>query len=140
MKNPSHVQATINGYKPEDVVEILIFRDGKEIKMEVILQGEANTVAMADDNSAKVMGATLGEPDKDLLRKLGLRGGVEVKSLEKGKFKDAGIGKGLIITYINQTPVTSVKEALDMIKNAKRGLLIEGVYSNGDVYYYGVGV
>ena len=140
MKNPSHVQATINGYKPEDVVEILIFRDGKEIKMEVTLQGEANAVAMADDNSAKVMGATLGEPDKDLLRKLGLRGGVEVKSLEKGKFKDAGIGKGLIITYINQTPVTSVKEALEVIKNAKRGLLIEGVYSNGDVYYYGVGV
>ena len=82
----------------------------------------------------------MGEPDKDLLRKLGLRGGVEVKSLEKGKFKDAGIGKGLIITYINQTPVASVKEALEVIKNAKRGLLIEGVYSNGDVYYYGVGV
>lgn len=140
MKNPSHVQATINGYKPGDVVEILLFRDGKEIAMQVTLQGEANAVAMNDDNSAKVFGATLGEPDKDLLKRLGLRGGVEVKSLEKGKFKDAGIGKGLIITYINQTPVTNVKDALDIIKNAKRGLLIEGVYSNGDVYYYGVGV
>jgi hypothetical protein len=46
----------------------------------------------------------------------------------------------LVITHINQTPVTTLKEALDIIGNARRGMLIEGVYSNGDVYYYGVGV
>ena len=32
------------------------------------------------------------------------------------------------------------QEALEVIGNAQRGLLIEGVYRNGDVYYYGVGV
>ena len=60
--------------------------------------------------------------------------------LENGKFKDAGISKGLIITHINQTPVANVKEAVELMKNARRGFLVEGVYTNGKVYYYGVGV
>ena len=140
MKNPSEVQATINGYKPGDVVELLVYRDGKELTVQATLQGANNAISLADGNEVEIMGATLAEADEELLRKLGLRAGVEVKALEKGKFKDAGIAKGLIITHINQVPVASVKDALDIVKNARRGMLVEGMYSNGDVYYYGVGV
>ena len=140
MKNPSEVQATINGYKPGDVVELLVFRDGKELTVQATLQGTNNAISLADGNEVKILGATLAEADEELLRKLGLRAGVEVKALEKGKFKDAGIAKGLIITHINQVPVASVKDVLDIVKNARRGMLVEGMYSNGDVYYYGVGV
>ena len=140
MKNPSEVQATVNSYKPGDKIELLVCRDGKESVYEAELQGEAVAVAATDSNEATVLGATLAEADKQLLAKLRLKGGVEVVALDKGKFRDAGIRKGLVITHINQTPVTTLKEALDIIGNARRGMLIEGVYSNGDVYYYGVGV
>jgi hypothetical protein len=97
-------------------------------------------IAQASEDNPVIYGATLGEPDAALLKKLRLRGGVEVKELEKGKFKEAGVQKGLIITHINQMPVSSVKEALEVIGKTKRGFLVEGVYRNGDVYYYGVGV
>jgi S1-C subfamily serine protease len=140
MKNPSEVQAAVNSYKPGDKIELLVCRDGKESIYEAELQGEAVAVAATDSNEATVLGATLAEADKQLLAKLRLKGGVEVVALDKGKFRDAGIRKGLVITHINQTPVTTLKEALDIIGNARRGMLIEGVYSNGDVYYYGVGV
>ncbi len=140
MKNPSEVQATVNSYKPGDKVVLLVCRDGKEIECEAVLQGDAVAVASAGSDEATVMGATLVQADKQLLAKLRLKGGVEVVALDKGKFRDAGIRKGLIITHINQTPVSTLKEALDIIGNARRGMLIEGVYSNGDVYYYGVGV
>lgn len=140
MKNPSEVQAAVNSYKPGDRIELLVCRDGKEKVYEAELQGETVTLSSAGSDEATVMGATLADADKQLLAKLRLRGGVEVVALEKGKFKDAGVRKGLIITYINQTPVSTLKEALEIINNAKRGMLIEGVYSNGDVYYYGVGV
>ncbi|MBO5700191.1 MAG: hypothetical protein J6R57_02085, partial [Bacteroidales bacterium] len=118
----------------------LVCRDGKESVYEAVLQGEAVAVSATDSNEATVMGATLAEADKQILAKLRLRGGVQVVDLDKGKFKDAGVRKGLIITHINQTPVATLKEALEIINNARRGMLIEGVYSNGDVYYYGVGV
>ncbi|MBR4882853.1 MAG: PDZ domain-containing protein, partial [Bacteroidales bacterium] len=140
MKNPSEVQAAVNSYKPGDKIELLVCRDGKESVYEAVLQGEAVAVAATDSNEATVMGATLAEADKQILVKLRLRGGVQVVDLGKGKFKDAGVRKGLIITHINQTPVATLKEALEIINNARRGMLIEGVYSNGDVYYYGVGV
>ena len=140
MKNPSEVQAAVNSYKPGDKIELLVCRDGKESVYEAVLQGEAVAVAATDSNEATVMGATLAEADKQILAKLRLRGGVQVVDLGKGKFKDAGVRKGLIITHINQTPVATLKEALEIINNARRGMLIEGVYSNGDVYYYGVGV
>ncbi len=140
MKSPSEVQAAINGYKPGDVVELLVYRDGKEMPISATLLGESNAIAAAEGNEVKFMGATLADADEDALRKLRLRGGVEIKAIEKGKFKDAGISKGLIITHINQTPVSNVKEALDIMKSARRGFLVEGVYGNGEVYYYGVGV
>ena len=140
VKSPSDVQAAVNSYKPGDTVMLLVYRDGKEIELEAVLGSAQGSVAVNGENEPVVMGATLGEPDKDLLARLRLKGGVEVKELEKGKFKDAGVQKGLIITHINQVPVTTVKEALEVIGNAKRGLLVEGVYRNGDVYYYGVGV
>lgn len=140
MKSPSEVQAAVNAHKPGDVVSVLIVRDGKEDEIEVQLQGEATASVATDDNVATVMGATLAEPDPAVLKKLRLKGGVEIIALEKGNFKNAGVNKGLIITHINQAPVTTVKEALEIIKNARRGFLVEGMYRNGDVYYYGVGV
>ena len=140
MKNPSEVQAAINGFKPGDVVELLVYRDNRETVLSATLQGAENAMALADGGKVQFMGATLADAESETLRKLGLRAGVEVKELENGKFKDAGISQGLIITHINQTPVANVKEAVELMKNARRGFLVEGVYTNGKVYYYGVGV
>lgn len=140
LRNPSEVQAAVNSYKPSDVVQLQIVRDGKEMVLEAVLQGEAMALAQESGSGTVVLGATLADAGEELLAQLKLRGGVEVVAVEKGKFKDAGINKGLVITHINQMPVSSVKEALQIIKGAKRGFLVEGVYRNGDVYYYGVGV
>lgn len=140
MKNPSDVQATINGYKPGDKVELMIYRDGKESVVEAVLQGSQTVVAASGENEASVMGATLAQADGQLLKKLRLKGGVEVKAVANGKFRDAGIRAGLVITHLNQMPVNDLKEALQIINNAKRGLLVEGMYPNGEVCYYGVGV
>lgn len=140
MKSPSEVQAAVNSYKPGDKVELMIFRDGKESVLEATLQSNQAAVAATGENEATVMGATLAAPDAELLKKLRIKGGVEVVAVDKGKFRDAGIRTGLVITHLNQMPVNNIKEALDIINNAKRGLLVEGMYPNGEVYYYGVGV
>ncbi len=139
MKNPSEVQAAINTHRPGDVVELLVFRDGKEISMSATLQGESN-VSAADGDNPVVLGAVLAEPDAALLKKLRIRGGVEIAEIGNGKFKQAGVSKGFIITHINQTPVSSVKEVVEIVAKAKRAILVEGMYKNGDVYYYGVGI
>ena len=87
-----------------------------------------------------MMGAVLENAPSDLLNRLKLKGGVQITSLKKGKFKDAGIKEGLVITHINQVPVASAEEVFSIISKARRSVLVEGVYPNGSVYYYGVGV
>ena len=103
------------------------------------MQGESN-VSAADGDNPVVLGAVLAEPDAALLKKLRIRGGVEITEIGNGKFKQAGVSKGFIITHINQTPVSSVKEVVEIVGKAKRAILVEGMYKNGDVYYYGVGI
>ncbi len=139
MKNPSDVQAAINSHRPGDVVQLLVYRDGKEMDMSATLQGE-NNVSSVEGDKTTVLGAVLGEPDAALLKRLRIKGGVEIVEIGNGKFKQAGISQGFIITHINQSPVKSVDDVVEMVKNAKRAILVEGVYKNGDVYYYGVGV
>ena len=140
MKSPSEVQAAINGYKPGDNVVLLVYRDGKEIEMEALLQGSQAAVSDAQGNEVTVLGATLAVSDEALLKKLRLKSGVEVVAVGNGKMKDAGIRDGFIITHMNQLPVGDLKEVVEIINNARRGLLVEGMYPNGKVYYYGVGV
>ena len=57
-----------------------------------------------------------------------------------GKLRSAGIKKGFVITYVNQIPVGSVKEIESVIQRSKRSLLVEGVYPDGSIVYYGIGL
>lgn len=141
VKTPSDVQAKINGYKPGDKVAIKIVRNGGEKMLDVTLQGrDLSGVVASDGNQVEIMGATLETVSVQKLKKLRIKGGVEVMSLGKGKFRDAGIREGLVITHVNQVPVREAQQVLEIAATAKRGLLIEGMYPNGQVYYYGVGV
>jgi len=88
----------------------------------------------------KLFGAELKEASKDKLTQLSLKHGVEVVAVANGKFKTTGIRKGFIITYINQTPVSKPSEIESIAQVSRRSLLIEGVYPDGTVVYYGMGL
>lgn len=142
VKSPSDIQEKINAYRPNDNISITLLRNGEVKTLQVQLQGRGSTVAVAspDGKRAEMMGAVLENAPSDLLNRLRLKGGVQITSLKKGKFKDAGIKEGLVITHINQVPVASAEEVFSIISKARRSVLVEGVYPNGSVYYYGVGV
>lgn len=142
IKTPSDVQEKINGYRPQDKILLSLIRNGERKELTVQLQGRAPGISAqgADGEIVNVLGATLEKAPSDLLKKLRLKGGVQITSLQKGKFKDAGVKEGLIITHINQVPVSDPKEILQMVSQARRSVLVEGVYHNGSTYYYGVGV
>ena len=142
VKSPSDIQEKINAYRPNDNISITLLRNGEVKTLQVQLQGRGSTIAVAspDGKRAEMMGAVLENAPSDLLNRLRLKGGVQITSLKKGKFKDAGIKEGLVITHINQVPVASAEEVFSIISKARRSVLVEGVYPNGSVYYYGVGV
>ena len=88
------------------------------------------------------MGAKFKELNSKTKNSLGLSYGLEVASVSKGKFQQAGIRPGFIVVKINNQAVRSeddVKSALDAAVNTNdqfKVLTVAGVYPNGKVAYY----
>lgn len=136
------VQEQVSQYRPGDKVELEVNRDGKVLKLKAVLIGKDTQDMNAYNKRGNVnlFGAQLIPAPKAEMDKLGIKGGVKVASLEKGKMKDAGIKEGFIITYINNTPVSSPAAVAAEVKKARRSLLVEGFYPDGNLYYYGIGL
>ena len=66
--------------------------------------------------------------------------GLQVTKLKDGKLKEGGVKEGFIITRVNRTNVTSIQELHQTLQGLSGGVLIEGVYPNGLVAYYAVGL
>ena len=137
------VQEQISKYRPKDKITMELLRDGKQINISVVLQSKVGDDEMLANNNtglSKLFGAELREASAEILTKLSLKQGVEVVSVSTGKFKATGIKKGFVITYVNQTPVSKPSDIESVIQRSRRSLLIEGVYPDGSVMYYGMGV
>lgn len=80
---------------------------------------------------------TIGNDDK---RNLNIEFGIKVADIEQGKLKDAGLTRGFIITHVNKKPIYEVNDFKREIGNAKGGVLVEGIYPNGELAYFVFGV
>ena len=137
------VQEQISKFRPKDKISVEIKREGKLIQLSVVLQakaGESDLVLAGKGGVASLFGSELRSASQETLKKLSLRQGVEVVGVGEGKFKNAGIRKGFVITYVNQVPVGSAGDIESVIQRSKRSLLVEGVYPDGSVVYYGIGL
>ena len=119
--------------------KVTAYREGKEKTAEVTLKStNGNTELAAKEET--VLGATLGKPSNDELKKLGITNGVKITSLAAGKLRAQGIQEGFIITSIDNQAVKSAEEVAEKLKTKKGGILIEGVYPNGMRAYFGFGL
>ena len=138
---PSSVQEVVSRFSPGDKAEITVLRDGKEKAVEVEFKGtvqENGTVA--DDGSVAFFGSSIKEADKDTLAKFGLKNGVQIVELGAGKLKDAGAVEGFIIQYVNDQPVKTPKDIMEIVKKSKRAVVVEGITPSGRTGYFAFGV
>ncbi len=136
----SEVQEKINNYSPGDKIEIIVLREGKEKKIKVELLGEQGKGYIAKDGRKLLFGAELQALSKEKADEIGIKEGVEVVSLEDGKMKASGIKEGFVITYVNNTPVSSPEDVIRILENARRSIMIEGVYDDGASHYFAIGL
>ena len=137
------VQEQVSKYRPKDKISVDVIRDGKQKEISVVLEGRDAQIAKMEESRAgvlKLYGAELKDAPKERLEKLGLKSGIEVLSVSAGKFNEAGVRENFIITHVNQMPVRNIQELQSVIQRSRRSLLIEGVYPDGKVVYYGMGI
>ncbi|MDR1865093.1 MAG: Do family serine endopeptidase [Bacteroidales bacterium] len=136
----SEVQEQMSKYRPNDRIEVSVARDKKLQQIKVTLRNiDGNTQIIKNNDALDILGAKFEEVTDRDKRNLRIKSGVKVKEVGNGKLKNAGVRNGFIITGINDRPVNSVgdiREILGGIKNEGR-VMIDGIYPNGRVAYYG---
>ncbi|MDR3329251.1 MAG: Do family serine endopeptidase [Prevotellaceae bacterium] len=140
----AQLQEQISKFRPNDQVSLTIVRSNKTKYVNIILRNKAGTTSLVkadSDNALHVLGASLKEVDANTKRALRIRGGVQVAELKQGMLMSQGVKKGYIITSINRTPVNSVHDISKILSTVQNeAVLIEGIYPNGTVAYYAIGM
>ena len=123
--------------RPNDKVTISYNRNGNEKKVEVRLKnkvGKAEPVTVDTKDVAEALGGKFSEVGQSLREKLEIRGGVQVTSVTRdGLLGRSGVKEGFVITYINDRPVTSIKDLQRMSDGIES---IDGIYPNGRAVRY----
>ncbi|HEY6914120.1 MAG TPA: Do family serine endopeptidase [Paludibacter sp.] len=145
VKSATELQEQIGRYRPGDKITVTVVRKDSEEKLTVELKNrQGNTGVVSSSNSSDALGATYKEINDKTRQQLGLDYGLEIKSLSKGKFADAGIKPGFIIMKINNQAIRTeqdVQVAYDAAINngePEKVFYIAGVYPNGKITYYAI--
>lgn len=138
----SVVSEIISSLRPGDEVELLVERKGQDLllKAKLLSREEMESDIMTLKDRTIIFGAEVEKASAERLSQLGIQSGVEIVSIGSGKFKDAGLDEGYIITYINNRAVKSPEDMADVIKKSRRSVLIEAISPKGKLEYFGVGL
>lgn len=132
------LQEQVAKYRPGDKISVEYLRDGKIQTTSVQLKNKYNTVATVDNTSdiLEQLGVSVSNLSNQEKAQLGISSGVRVTDLKDGKLSDlTNMHKGFVITQIDDQPVGSVQDFLNIMKDKTGKVLIEGVYPNKQESY-----
>jgi len=143
IRNVTQLQEQIGRFRPGDNIVVGVLRKDKEMFFNVTLRNQyGNTEIRRKDNTtiAAAFGATFEQVEDNTLNRLKLNNGVSVNNITEGMVRQAGIKNGFIITKIDKKRVNTPDDVTEILEKSKGGVLIEGIYPNGTVAYYGFGL
>lgn len=135
----AQLQEKIGQYQPGDKISAEVERNGAVILKKITLKNKLGTTEKVE-KELLFLGAKLDPISSSDKKQLNIKNGVKVSSLENGKLLREGIKKNYIILKINNQPVHSAQEVIEILKTTKGGLLLEGIYPDGTKAYYGFGI
>jgi len=139
VNSSAELQEKISQYRPGDDVKVVVLRNGEKKQFTVTLRNKHGDTQIVRDNKS-VLGAEFEPVTNREKQELDIDYGIKIKKLDRGKLKDAGLKEGFIITNVNKKPIYEVNDLKREIGNARGGILVEGIYPNGELAYYVFGV
>jgi serine protease Do len=143
VNNSPELQEQVGKYKPGEAIDIRVKRGSEQLVVPVTLRNSEGSTAKVEKVKVDVkssLGATFTKANPDELKKLDVENGVKITSISQGKLAQLGVKKGFIITKVDDTPVATPDELIDVLGAKKGGVLLEGIYPNGTKAYYGFGM
>ena len=138
----AELQEIIAKKRPGDKINLTYLRNKKKHNVSVTLKNEQGNVSVVKNADLDVLGAVFREVTDAQKSQLNIKYGVEVVKVNNGKLKDAGMGKGYIITNVNDTSIKTLDDLAEIVKSASTSkdpvLYIKGIYPTGRKTYYAV--
>ena len=138
----AELQEKVALHRPGDKIQVELIRDGKKKSMYATLKNTLGTTkTVSSSNNFVVQGASFEDVSKKDKEKFEIEGGAKIVELEDGKWKEAGLEEGFIITGIDKRKIDGVEDLSALLNRTPpgSGLLIEGISKNGDKAYFGIG-
>lgn len=137
--NVSELQERVARHRPGKKVLVTYLRNGETQNVLATLKNADGTEKM----SARIPdmdfdGATIVDLTQTNLLELHIEGGALIKNPGEGRWKKAGIDQNFIILYIDKVPVDNVSDLGRILDYKNGGILVEGIYMNGEHGTYGV--
>ncbi|MFY0598165.1 MAG: Do family serine endopeptidase [Cyclobacteriaceae bacterium] len=139
--NVAELQEQVALNSPGDKIEVTFIREGKTRTTLATLKNADNNMDLVQVERPMVVEGLKVEPVSETLKnQLKIESGVQITSLDNDKWAEANIKEGFIVTKIDRKPINTPEDLTASLERAKgEGLLIEGVYPNGEKSYYGIG-
>ena len=144
VKDSGEMQEEMNKLRPGDKAEIEFYRDNKLKRATVTFKNDQGNTKMTKQSDVMSLGCAFTELSKADKADLAISKGLKVVGVKAGKFKNAGIRDGFIITDINNMPVDSRDDVESIYNQIMRSsdsdkvMFITGFYPTGKKVYYAV--
>lgn len=136
----AELQEILAQKRPGDKISITYLRDKKKATKSVTLKNEQGNTKVVQKADLDILGGNFREVTAETKKHLGISYGLEVTKVSNGRLKERGVSKGFIILRINDTPVKSVDQLQDVVKEASTSrepvLYIVGLHPTGKKDYY----
>lgn len=134
----SELQEWVARNRPGKEIQVTFLRDGESRIVKAILKNnDGNESVTKAEIVYEFNGVTVEDIDIKDLAQLNLDGGVRVKTVSEGKWKEAGIKEGFVLAFLDRVPVDNVNDLNRMLEYKHGGILIEGYYK-GEKKTYGL--
>lgn len=144
VKSSGQIMEQMNKLRPGDKIEITYIRDNKTHTATATLRNDQGNTKLSKASSVASLGCGFLPLSDEKKKELQISGGVEVAGMKNGKFRNAGIKEGFIITDINGTPVNS-REDVENIYNSimsssekRKVMIVMGYHPSGEEDVYAV--
>jgi len=140
VSSAAELSEIIARHKPGDKVDIIYMRGTSEKAITVTLKNKIGIFASQKQAAVEALGGEFENISREEAKKLGISGGVRVKSIGQGVLDDqTNMRPGFIITKVGDISVKTVDDLRDALSKQEENFRIEGIYPGSDaVYYYGI--
>jgi serine protease Do len=140
VRNMSRLQELVAIRRPGDKVDVLLLRDGVEKSYVATLRNTGGTTAVVERASTTdIDGSIFEDVSRIEQSRLNIEGGAKLVELDDGKWADAGIEEGFIITHVDKQAIDSMDDLRRVMaqKSGERVIFL-GIFADGTKSYYSV--